>query len=302
MSFHFCDQHIDDYYRLGYTIFRGIVPASLVEDLRRTVGEGVAIIRSRHGGQAQRFQPVGAFEIDQKPFQDYAELPEIRNALERIVGQKEFFYGHRDLMGVLIEPVDLPWCTNWHRDWRDHSLKFPIEEWNDMFQDIEFMNQVNCALYKDHCTWVVPGSHLRQNLQRELDLFPDRPVPGPELDGKSYAEREYLGAEREYLGRDYCRAMPGAQQLFLEAGDFALYRANMWHLGNYVPYSRRATLHDALLTPRSGAWRSRVIGGPGAPESAADSQASDGQPVRRRFVGIRKPGGGEEYRKYQKTE
>jgi hypothetical protein len=116
------------------------------------------------------------------------------------------------------------------------------------------------------------------------------------LEGKSYAERERACLE-------YCRSMPGAQQLYLEAGDFALYRASMWHLGNYVPYSKRATLHDGVLTPRSGAWRARVIGGPSTaenmPEPTTNGAATNGHEEPRRFVGIRTRGGGEEYWKYQ---
>jgi hypothetical protein len=294
MGLRFTDQHIESYYRRGYVVFRGIIPPALIEDLRRVTDQGRGLVRAKHGPQAQRFQPVGAFDIDQQPFQDYAQLPELRQAIAGIIGHDSFFYGNRTLLGVLIEPEELPWCTNWHRDWRDHVPSYSIEEWNEIFLDLEFMNQINCALYKDHCTWVVPGSHLRQNLPRELERFPERPVPGPELEGKSYAERERIGLE-------YCRSMPGAEQLYLEAGDFAMYRASMWHLGNYVPYSKRASLHDAVLTPRSGAWRARVIGGPGADEnmSASNGATANGHEEPRRFVGIRTRGGGEEYRKYQ---
>ena len=45
--------------------------------------------------------------------------------------------------------------------------------------------------------------------------------------------------------------MPGAVQLRLSAGDFALYRSSAWHIGNYVPYRKRATIHDFCGTP---AW------------------------------------------------
>ena len=48
--------------------------------------------------------------------------------------------------------------------------------------------------------------------------------------------------------------MPGAVQLRLNAGDFALYRSSAWHLGNYVPYRKRATLHDFCGTPEYSAY------------------------------------------------
>jgi len=284
MGFTFSDRHIDDYYSRGVTVFRGILPATLLDELRAVTDQARELAREKSGPQAQRLQPVGAFDIDQKPFEEYAALPELRDAITRVLGVDTFRFGNTALMGVLLEPAELPWCTNWHRDWRDHNPGFSIEEWNDIFLDIEFMNQINCALYEDTSTWVVPGSHLRQNLERELERFPERPVPGPDLEGKS-------SGEREYLCREYCLSLPGAEQLTLNAGDFALYRASMWHLGNYVPYRKRATLHDAVLTPRSAAWRGRIIGGPQEPEPEG--------PINRRFVGISVPGGGEEYRQYQ---
>jgi hypothetical protein len=55
--------------------------------------------------------------------------------------------------------------------------------------------------------------------------------------------------------------MPGAVCLHLDAGDFALYRNTLWHLGNYVPYGKRATLHDAADTPEFLEWRTRIRGG-----------------------------------------
>ena len=117
--------------------------------------------------------------------------------------------------------------------------------------DLNLFNQINCALYEDHCTWVVPGSHLRRDLPREAKRFPDRPIPGPDLAGKSNPEREQLCLA-------YCESMPGAVQLHLNAGDFALYRNTLWHIGNYVPYSKRATIHDGPMTPEFRAWISET--------------------------------------------
>ncbi len=68
------------------------------------------------------------------------------------------------------------------------------------------------------------------------------------MDGLTYEERERTGL-------DYCRAMPGAVRLHLDAGDFALYRNTLWHLGNYSPHLKRATLHDSADTPEFREWR-----------------------------------------------
>ena len=48
--------------------------------------------------------------------------------------------------------------------------------------------------------------------------------------------------------------MPGAVRLRLNAGDCAVYRNTLWHLGSYLPYRKRATLHDAVETPEYAAW------------------------------------------------
>ena len=66
------------------------------------------------------------------------------------------------------------------------------------------------------------------------------------------------GEEREVACQAYVRAMPGAVNVPLMAGDVAFYRACGWHIGNYVPYVRRATLHDGYYGPDDKAWREAV--------------------------------------------
>ncbi|MBT19785.1 hypothetical protein CMK17_07310 [Candidatus Poribacteria bacterium] len=146
-----------------------------------------------------------------------------------------------------MEPAEMPYCTAWHRDWRDNIHGLNLAHWDQGLLDINLFNQINCALYNDSCTWVVPGSHLRHDLRSEAERFPDRPISGPNF-GERTAE------EREYICLEYCRSMPSAVPLYLEAGDFALYRNTLWHMGNYVPYSMRATLHDSAMTPEFKEW------------------------------------------------
>lgn len=252
MAFKFSDQHIDDYYRNGYTVFRAILPPTLIDDLRRATDQAREIAREKRGRQAQRLQPVSAFDIDPKPFDDFRNLPELRDAVAKVL-TPQHIYGTAEMLGVLLEPADLPYCTFWHRDWRDNIGGLHLAEWDAVQNDINFFNQLNCALYEDSSTWVVPGSHLRRDMPGEAARFPQRPILGPDIEGKSPAERERLCYE-------YCESLPGAKQLFLNAGDFALYRNCLWHLGNYVPYRKRATLHDAVDTPEFKAWRDKVLG------------------------------------------
>jgi hypothetical protein len=250
MSFAFSEQHLEEYHSLGFTVFRGIVPPALVRDLRRETDRGRQRARERHGPQAQRFQPVAAYELDQRPFADFRELPDLRDALARILGPA-VSYADLSLMGVLIEPAERPWCTRWHRDWRDNAPYLDFAEWRAILLDRDYLNQSNCALYEDHSLWVVPGSHVRGDLPSEAALFPTRPIVEPDLGGGSEEECERAMSR-------YVRAMARAQQVHLEAGDFCLYRNSLWHLGAYVPYARRATLHDFVDTPEFLSWRERM--------------------------------------------
>ena len=251
MTFRFSDAHIDEYHTFGYTVFRKILPASLICDLRCVTYQAREIVRERSGGQVQRLQPVGKYDMDQQPFIDYAELPELVDAVTLVLTPRHR-YGKRDIIGVLLEPRDFPWCTSWHRDWRDNVEGLPLALWDKFFSDINLFNQINCALYEDSSTWVVPGSHLRRDLPREIELFPDRPIHRPELNDRTVEEREILCL-------NYCQSMPGGVQLYLGAGDFALYRNTLWHIGSYVPYRKRATIHDSIMTPEFIDWTSKAL-------------------------------------------
>jgi len=252
MAFAFTDQHIDQYHTQGYTVFRQILPPALLGELRRVAAQARQIARQQRGAQTQRLQPVGKYpELDQQPFRDYAELAPLNDAIQRTLTARHT-HGNPQMLGILLEPGELPWCTQWHRDWRDNVTGLDLAMWDAHFSDVDYFNQTNCALYDDACTWVVPGSHLRRDLPGEAARFPQRPIPGPALEGKSYEEREQLCLE-------YCRSLPGAVRLHLGAGDFCLYRNTLWHLGNYLPYQQRATLHDAVDTPEFLAWRSVAL-------------------------------------------
>ena len=246
MGFQISDKHIEEYHMLGYTVFQKILPPSLIRDLRQASDRAKAIAREQSGPQVQRLQPVVSYDLDQQPFIDYANLPPLVDAIAKVLTPRHR-HGDRDHFGILFEPADMPYCTPWHRDWRDNAAGLSLSMWDEVFSDINHFNQINCALYEDSSTWFVLGSHLRRDLPAEIERFPDRPIPSVGLDGKSAEEREPLCLE-------YCRSMPGAVQLHLEAGDFALYRNTLWHLGNYVPYRKRATLHDSAWTPEFEAW------------------------------------------------
>lgn len=256
MSFRFSGTHIEEFRNKGFTVFRAILPPSLIADLRRASDGAREVARRARGSQAQRLQPIVAYDLELRPFLDYQELPQLKDALARVLSPRHRLGGNPSAplgtLGLLLEPAELPWCTPWHRDWRDHQDPELASHWEKSYLDLNLFNQTNCALYADNATWIVPGSHLRPDLPQERSAFPEQPPRPPMLEGLSVEEREQACL-------DYCRRMPGAHCLHLNAGDFALYRNTLWHLGNYLPYQRRTTLHDSLFTPEYEAWQERMI-------------------------------------------
>ena len=188
------------------------------------------------------------YDLDQQPFVDFGELPELVDAVAGVLTSNHRPSNTKTL-GILLELAEMPYCTMWHRDGRDNP-RVNSDKWREIFSDINHFNQTNCPLYEDNSLWYVPGSHLRvDDLPRESELFPiDRKREMIDFPGKSSEERERLCLE-------YTLSMPGAIQLHLKAGDYALYRPTAWHLGNYVPYIKRATLHDLFSTPEFDEWR-----------------------------------------------
>ena len=85
MTFQFQDSMVNEYLSEGYLIFRGIVPPSLLTDLRREAEKGRELAHTLNGPQTQRIQPLSNYgdELDLKPFHDYTELPDLRDAIEK---------------------------------------------------------------------------------------------------------------------------------------------------------------------------------------------------------------------------
>ena len=147
MSFVFTDAHHEEFHGLGYTVFRGILPPSLVADLRRVADRARELARERHGPQAQRLQPLARYGLDGKEVQALRELPALSAAVTRLLGPG-CTYANAEALGVLLEPAELPWCTHWHRDGRDNQPYLSLSTWESAFHDPGVFNQVNCALYR----------------------------------------------------------------------------------------------------------------------------------------------------------
>lgn len=252
MAFRYSEAHREAYYRDGLTILRDLIPAALLADLRRETDQARVIARRERGPQAQRLQPVYRYEeLNHRPFRDFLGLPGIRATVEGILGTE---HAQSDILGVLFEPEREAWATAWHRDWGYNKPGIDLDAFFDAVVHRPGMfNQINAALYDDHSLWVVPGSHHRRDTDAERAVIGGRiPPPGPELSPGMSAE------ERELACSAYTRQMPGAVQVALAAGDVAFYRAVGWHIGCYVPYVKRATLHDGFYGPEDLAWQANV--------------------------------------------
>ena len=249
---------LDEYLTRGHLVFRGIVPPSLLADLRRQADIARDLAHELNGPQTQRIQPLDQYgdKIDLQPFRDYVELPALKDAVAKLLGPG-YTHGHLHIMGLLVEPLDHPWHCGWHRDGvvevplaaRSDAVRTALDE---VWHDLRVFNQVNCALYADACTWYVPGSHLRSfDLPGEQQSTDDPRMrePAPDI--------THVEAEHFYL--EHCRAMPGAVQIYLNAGDFMIYRNLAWHTGLYLPYQPRATIHDIVSHadggPLTERWR-----------------------------------------------
>lgn len=252
MAFKLTDAHIDEYHRCGFTVFRNLIPPALLRDLRVMAEKAREICRKQRGPQAQRLQPIQKFDLDLKSYYAYAELPELVDAIEKLIGP-DAIYAYKDrtskesYAGILFEPEERPYCTIWHRDWRDNIGGLSIKAWESHLLDVRMYNQVNTPLYDDGCTWIVPGSHLRRDLAAEIRRFPERPIKAPDTSGMAPEEAEWTCLQ-------YCESMPGNFQAHLHAGDFMLYRNSLWHIGSYAPYRKRATIHDVVWTNEFIEW------------------------------------------------
>ena len=234
----------------GLTILRGVIPASLLQDLRTETDKGRSIARQQGGSQAQRLQPVYAYdELNPQPFRDFLNLPAFHEAISAILGQ-EFALSTR--MGVFYEPAEKAWCTNWHRDWAHHVPNPNMDLFFETARNVGGFNQFNAALHDDRSLWVVPRSHVRPDTPEEIASMGTIPPSPP-----TFTE-EMSANERETACLDYARSMPGAMQVVLEAGDVAFYCAAAWHIGSYSPTMHRATLVDNFKVAADKAWLDAV--------------------------------------------
>ncbi|MBT4137589.1 MAG: hypothetical protein HOE48_06715 [Candidatus Latescibacteria bacterium] len=246
-TFEFEDWMVNHYWSNGYMVLRQIIPGSLLRDLRNAADRARALAYRIKGPQTQRIQPLVTYadDLDLQPFYNYCELPELVDAIHKLMGPE---YRHHNInnMGLLVDPDGHSWNQGWHRD-AVVEVPEPVQsdsEFRSTLEEVWFnrrlFNQVNCAIYNDSCLWYVPGSHARQrDLPGEIQTIRADHLPKWHDDT----------SETEFEKTCYLHAatFPGAQQMHLIAGDYMLYRSNAWHCGNYLSYQPRATIHDSCV-------------------------------------------------------
>ena len=249
MPFQFNDRHRSEYFSDGVTILRGLIPPSLLNDLRRESDKVRDIARKTHGPQAQRLQPLWSYEgFNHKPFRDFLTLPGLCETVHEILGDE---HKPSERMAVFLEPERDAWSGAWHRDW-GNVTGVDQDEFFTTAANVRMYNQMNAALYDDHSFWAVPGSDRRRDTAEEVAAFASYPPEGPDyVEGMSPAERETVSVQ-------YARRMPGGVPVMLFAGDVAFHRACIWHLGCYKPHTKRATLHDSFLCQEDRDWQASI--------------------------------------------
>jgi len=250
------------YRAAGYHIIPQVIPPNLLRDLRREAAKAQAIARRIDGPQAQRLSGLGNYaeELNLQVFRDFDEIEGLQAAVKDLLTGEHFLRPTADAT-ILFAPRDRPWATEWHRDWRDHIEDEPFhahvgdERWEQIANHVNFWNQVNCPLYEDSSTWYVPGSFKRiHNTDAEISVY-----ASTTQDLLRDETGEHTDEELELRCLRYCQAMPGAVQLVLNPGDFCVYRNIGWHIGNYVPYRQRMTLHSQCDTPDFVAFRKQTF-------------------------------------------
>ena len=149
-------EHRAQYLRDGYTVLSAAIPEPLVLRLH-AVSESARALARESNPQAQRLQPVQRDDLAQAALIEYGELAHLRTAITELLTPDHKLWGDRNVFGILFEPRDAAYCTNWHRDWRDNIECVDLDRWWGHFHDPACFDQINCALYDDDCLWVVPG-------------------------------------------------------------------------------------------------------------------------------------------------
>jgi hypothetical protein len=115
--FEFQDWIVNHYWSNGYIVLRQILPGSLLKDLRVAADRSRALAYKLNGPHTQRIRPIVNYadDLDLQAFHDYCELPELVDAIHKLMGP-DYRHHNIDRMGLLVNPEGHSWNQGWHRD------------------------------------------------------------------------------------------------------------------------------------------------------------------------------------------
>ena len=254
MTFKVKESQIAGYFSRGYAVVEGVVPSSLIGDLRRLEGRYRALLTAdATNGRTDQFKLCdGDADLDVQPVRDLSQLPQLHDAVAQLIGCDEFVCFRTDRPSTIFRNelrAHRPCCKSWHRDITPKYVNESLEATAELARDPQMFNSIYCPLYRDSSLWYVPGSSVRDDTEAELAIhYSNQMRYLPE-------ELDAMEAERvEALLVEAARRMPGGRCIEMFPGDLCLFRARGWHFGLYLPYHIRATLGDQVWTPRREQW------------------------------------------------
>ena len=221
-----------DFDRQGFVQLRGAIPTSVLAGLR----EGLDPLREARdslGERPTRYQTILEPEHFHRSFVDFLDLDVTNQAAFDIIGTGDvMFAGLACLLGCAEHVV-----CRWHRDTANMD---PAELDRLLNQYPNALVQSNCAVYDDVSLWVVPGSHRRGD------------TPEEQAYSAKFNDLGFVDAidTVRAVEADVFRAMPGAINVELKAGDGLLYNPLLWHAAEYRPEWKRCTLHGGWKDAR----------------------------------------------------
>ncbi len=242
MPFSFSEQHAVEYFGRGYTIFRQILPSSLVRDLRAVCEQAEPFVKWDEG--APKLTAVGKLsdKIDLAPFRAYKDLPALNDAFQKLLSPQHAPAAIEEILEVFYQPKDEARSLKWHRDIKEDGVGLDPAQFRKLNASGKWFVKVNAALYPDPSLFYVPSSLKRGNLPIEEEVAERFPL-------RANSKEQWEEVVSGYVG-----SMPGAEQVFLGVGDVAVYQPNAFHLGAYWPSVRRATLQDTVWTAEIRTW------------------------------------------------
>lgn len=225
------DQFLED----GYLVLKQVIPLSQLENLRASYEHLVEKQKAIWSpDRSPNTPPGGVWETAAQPRLILQQSP-LADLIDQYTASAIEIWLHPNTQGVSSELLDIPdaavtemmmMCNPvidrgpaaWHRDLHPIDTA-PLQGYiDDIIETGPRYVQWNIPLYDDDVLWVVPGSHLRLNTNKE----------------------------NEQLLADPRAPLPGGIQTHLKAGDGVVYILPILHWGSNYSTKTRRTIHGGF--------------------------------------------------------